>query len=148
MGWVGDLRGEVVSLDTAPLIYFVEENQTYIDMLAPFFDAVNKGEILVVTSILTLVETMVHPFRDNNAKLINDYQEILFNTKGLKTVAFSQDIAEEAAWLRALYKIRTPDAIQMATASSSGASVFLTNDIRLPSTSKLKVLALDKLRSL
>ena len=36
MGWVGDLRGEVVGLDTAPLIYFVEKNQAYIDMLRPF----------------------------------------------------------------------------------------------------------------
>ena len=102
---------------------------------------------MVVTSILTLVETMVHPFRHDDTEPINDYQEILFNTTGLKTIAFSRNIAEEAARLRAFYKIRTPDAIQMATASSSGASVFLTNDIHLPSTSKLKVLALDKLRS-
>ncbi len=148
MGWVEDLRGEVVGLDTAPLIYFVEENSAYINMLRPFFLAVDKGEISVVTSIVTLVETLVYPLRQGNINLANRYREILFNTKGLKTFAISQDIAEEAANLRALYNIRTPDAIQMATASIAAASAFLTNDTDLPSTIKLKVLVLDKLRSL
>jgi len=37
------------------------------------------------------------------------------------------------------------DAIQMATAIHEGASFFLTNDARLPSLPKLKVLVLDEL---
>jgi hypothetical protein len=30
MEWIADLLGQVVGLDTAPLIYFIEEHPTYI----------------------------------------------------------------------------------------------------------------------
>ena len=61
------------------------------------------------------------------------YREILLNAENLTTALLSHEIAEEAARLRAEYNIRTPDAIQMATAIHEGASFFLTNDARLPS---------------
>lgn len=32
MGWIENLKGEVVGLDTTPLIYFIEENPTYLDI--------------------------------------------------------------------------------------------------------------------
>jgi predicted nucleic acid-binding protein len=57
------------------------------------------------------------------------------------------DIAENAAKLRADYNLRTPDAIQMATAIYGGASFLLTNDIRLPSLPGLTVLVLNQLIS-
>ena len=37
MGWVEDLRGTTVGLDTAPLIFYIEDHPTYADLLAPFF---------------------------------------------------------------------------------------------------------------
>ncbi|PXF57070.1 MAG: hypothetical protein C4B59_15900 [Candidatus Methanogaster sp.] len=55
-------------------------------------------------------------------------------------------IAEEAARLRARYNVRTPDAIQMATAIRAGASFFLTNDSHLPTIPELRVLVLDELK--
>jgi predicted nucleic acid-binding protein len=59
----------------------------------------------------------------------------------------SPAIAEEAAQLRATYNLQTPDSIQMATAISAGASLFLTNDARLPSLPGLEVLLLEELRA-
>lgn len=32
MEWIAQLQGQVVGLDTAPLIYFIEENQTYLEI--------------------------------------------------------------------------------------------------------------------
>ncbi|MFQ6003635.1 MAG: type II toxin-antitoxin system VapC family toxin, partial [Candidatus Zixiibacteriota bacterium] len=72
--------------------------------------------------------------------------DILLGAEGLTTILLSQDIAEEAARLRAAHNIRTPDAIQMATAIQAGASFFLTNDDRLPALPELSVLVLDKLK--
>jgi hypothetical protein len=34
MEWLAQLQGLVVGLDTAPLIYFIEENSTYLKMRA------------------------------------------------------------------------------------------------------------------
>ena len=147
MEWVAALQGKVVGLDTAPLIYFIEENLAYLETVRPFFEAMDHGEFSVVTSVVTLLEVLVHPFRRGDATLAQQYRDILLNAEGLTTILLSQDIAEEAARLRAAHNIRTPDAIQMATAIHEGASFFLTNDARLPSLPRLKVLVLGELKA-
>ena len=50
MGWIAPLRGRVVGLDTTPLIYFIEENSTYLELVGPFFEAIDQGEVSAVTS--------------------------------------------------------------------------------------------------
>jgi hypothetical protein len=54
----------IVGLDTAPLIYFIEKHLTYLPLLLPFFESVERGEMQVVTSTLTITEVLVHPYRD------------------------------------------------------------------------------------
>lgn len=146
MEWLASLRGKIVGLDTAPIIYYIESNPLYIDMMRFFFQAVQRDECAVVTSTLTLLETLVMPLRNGNINLANQYRDILFKTKGHTTFWLSPPIAEEAARLRALYNIRTPDSIQLATAIFGGATFFLTNDTRLPSLPNLKTLVLEDLK--
>ena len=133
MGWVDALKGSVIALDTAPLIYYTEENVLYLNVLEPFFDALERKEITVITSIVTLLEVLVDPIKRKDSALAQKYRSILFDTEGLNTISLTEDIAEEAARLRALHKIRTPDSIQMATGIMRGATHFLTNDLKLPS---------------
>lgn len=54
MEWVAALRGQVIGLDTAPLIYFIEEHHAYLEIVRPFFVAMDRGELSVVTSTVTL----------------------------------------------------------------------------------------------
>ncbi|QMS89528.1 PIN domain-containing protein [Nostoc edaphicum CCNP1411] len=145
MEWLVQLQGQIVGLDTAPLIYFIEENPNYLDVTDAFFEAMFRGEFSVVTSVLTITEVLVYPLRQGNTVLAQQYREILFNSQGLTAIEVFPDIAENAAQLRANYNLRTPDAIQMATAIRGGASFFLTNDARLPSLPALTVLVLDTL---
>jgi predicted nucleic acid-binding protein len=147
MEWIAQLQGYVVGLDSAPLIYFIEQNPTYLEMMRLFFRTLNQGEFRVVTSVVTLPEVLVYPLRQGNIILAQQYRDILFNSEGLTTVQVSEDIAEAAAQLRAVHNLRTPDAIQMATAIHEGASLFLTNDARLPSLEGLEVLVLEELRA-
>lgn len=146
MGWLDSLQGNVVGFDTVPLIYYIEENPNYSKVVDPFFEAIARSEFKVVTSIVTLLEVLVHPIRNDNTILAQKYRDLLFDTEGLSTMVLDQEIAEEAARLRASYNIRTPDSIQMATAISVGASFFLTNDTHLPSLPNLKTLVLDDLK--
>jgi predicted nucleic acid-binding protein len=136
-----------VGLDTTPLIYFIEENPTYLGMVYPFFEAMDRGEFNVVTSIVTLLEVLVHPFRRGDTRLAQQYRDILLDAESLTTIFLSQDIAEEAARIRADHNIRTPDAIQMATVIHEGASFLLTNDAGFPSLPGLTVLVLDELKA-
>ncbi|MEH2240474.1 type II toxin-antitoxin system VapC family toxin [Nostoc sp.] len=145
MEWLVQLQGQIVGLDTAPLIYFIEENPNYLNVTGAFFEAMFRGEFSVVTSVLTITEVLVYPLRQGNTVLAQQYRDILLNSQGLTTMEVFPDIAENAAQLRADYNLRTPDAIQMATAIRGGASFFLTNDARLPSLPALSVLVLDRL---
>lgn len=146
MEWLIQLQGQVVGLDSAPLIYFIEQNPNYVEMMRFFFRALNRGEFKVVTSTITLSEVLVYPLRQGNAALTQQYREVLFNQQGLNTLRVTSDIAEIAAQIRADYNLRIPDAVQMATAVNRGAAFFLTNDARLPSLPGLTVLVLDELR--
>lgn len=146
MEWIEALRGETIGLDTAPLIYFIEENPTCLERVSAFFEALDRGDFGAVPSMVTLIEVLVHPLRRNDAALARRYQDILLSAKGLIILPLSQEVAEGAARLRAAHHIRTPDAIQISTAIDAGASFFLTNDSRLPSLPNLQVLVLDELR--
>lgn len=145
MEWLIQLQGQVVGLDTAPLIYFIEQNEAYLEVVRAFFQAMNQGEFQVVTSTLTLTEVLVHPLRAGNLELAQQYRDILFNQENLTILPIATEIAEFAAQLRATYNLRTPDAIQIATAINGSANFFLTNDARLPAITELTIVLLDEL---
>ncbi len=77
MGWVDGLRGKTVALDTAPLIYFIEQDPARIAKLKPFFAAAESGHIRLVTSPITLIEVLVQPLRTGHDDLARAYREIL-----------------------------------------------------------------------
>lgn len=115
MALITRLKGKRVCLDTAPVIYFIEEHKTYLPIVEPVFQAITKGEVEAVTSTITLLEVLVMPLKRKEVKLAQRYKEILLHSKGLSTRLLTHDISEKAAELRAKYTIRVPDAIQLAT---------------------------------
>lgn len=107
-------------------------------------EAIDRGDLTVVTSTVTLLEVLVHPLRTNDKDLAVEYRDILLNSK-IMTLEISNEISEQAAQLRATHNIRTPDAIQISAAIKAGASHFLTNDIRIPEIPSISVLSLNSL---
>ena len=59
MGRLDFLRGTRVYFDTAPIIYSVEKHDEYWFLLLPLWQFLKSGEIEIVTSELTLLETLV-----------------------------------------------------------------------------------------
>src|SRR5580698_7351090 len=113
MEWLKALSGAVVGLDTAPLIYLIEENSAYLPIVRPFFEGVDRGEFRVITSVVTLAEVLVHPMREGDHDLADQYRRILLQAKHVVTLPVSEAIAEQAAELRARHGLRMPDAIQL-----------------------------------
>jgi predicted nucleic acid-binding protein len=135
----------VVGLDTAPLIYVIEDHPVYAPKLQPFFAAAEQGDFQIVTSCVTLLEVLAHPIRSARQDLARQYREILLGSRAFTVLPVDVTLAEEAARLRALHNLRTPDAIQLAAATPAGASFFLTNDRDLPSLPSLSLLILGDL---
>jgi predicted nucleic acid-binding protein len=145
MEWVDALRGRTVGLDTAPFIYLIEEHPKYLPLVDPFFQALDRGEIRVVTSTITLLELLVHPLRKRNVELAVLYRTVLLNAAGLETLPVTAAIAEQAAAIRAEFGLPAPDAIQIATAVSAGATAFVTNDRGIPAVGPIRLIQLDRL---
>ena len=147
MEWVKRLHGQIVGLDTAPLIYYIEEHEDYIGSLDQFFDAFKDSKFRVVTSTITLLEVLVHPLRCGDETLAHRYNDILLSSPNLSLCPVTFGVAQEAAELRARHNLKTPDAIQLATALSEHASAFLTNDRSLPDNCGIQILRLTDIRA-
>ena len=143
MGLIDDLEDGPVAVDTAPFIYFVEADLRYSPVVESLFQLAARGTGQLVTSTLTLMELLVVPYRAGNQQLAGQYQALLTRSRGLQLVDLSRDVLRGAAQLRAVTGARTPDAIQLAAALTSGCRTFVTNDRRLPAIPGLKLIQLS-----
>lgn len=143
MGLIQAVGKGPVALDSAIFIYVVEQHPRYLPLLRPLFVHIDGGEVQAVTSALTLMETLVVPYRAGNRELAAQYEAILTNGRGLSLAPIDLRVVRLAAEIRASTSLRTPDAMHLATALLNGCTTFLTNDRRLPALRGLKVLHLD-----
>jgi len=122
----------------------VEEQCRYSALSNKFFDAVREKVVFGLTSILTLMEVLVLPLRAGRESLANDYRRLLTHTRGLTLFPVDQAICERAAKVRADHSwLRTPDALQVATALEHGAHVIVTNDNRWKRLKEIPVVVLE-----
>lgn len=83
------------------------------------------------------------PYRAGNLALAERYEAYLSRSRGVRLVDVDRSQLRAAAQLRALHpSLRTPDALQLAAALSTGCSAFVTNDRDLPPVPGLEVLQL------
>jgi predicted nucleic acid-binding protein len=134
-----------LGLDTAPIIYLVEDNPLYIDRILTIFRRLADGQIVGITSVITLCEVLIHPLRHGNNQLEQEYRRVLLGSDDLRIRSVGPGVARHAADLRARYSLRLPDALQVATALRAGCQAFLTNDAGFRRVAELRVLLLDEL---
>lgn len=139
------LKGKVVGLDTMVFIYHFEENQAYSPLTFSIFESLEKGNFNGITSILTLLEVLVKPKKENNLLLTERYKLLFETFPNLQVKEINENIADIASTLRANYNINTPDAIQIATSLEAQADIFITNDTSLKKISEIKVLLLSEM---
>ena len=140
------LRGVVrIALDTAPVIYFVEANPVFFPVCESIFRVIAGGGMTAVTSHLTLTETLPLPIRNRDMVLENAYRTLLLSSGGIESFPVDEAVASTAAGLRARYGLRTPDALQVATAIEHGCQAFVTGDHGLRQVTEIRVLIIGDL---
>ncbi len=133
----------IIGVDTSPFIYFVEEHPHYLTVTTELFDAIDRHAVSAVTSMVTMLEVLVRPLRAGRIDIVDAIYNVAPRYPHIDWTPLDLPIAERGAQLRAQYNMRTPDAIQVATALQAGASGFVTNDRRLSRVTELDVFVLD-----
>jgi predicted nucleic acid-binding protein len=142
MGLMDDIGRGPVGLDTAIFIYFIEEHPVYLDIVLPLFESIDRRQCTAATSALTLLETLVVPYRFGDAALASRYEALLTHSRGLRFVELDRPVLKAGALLRARFGVRTPDALHLAAAMHAGCTSFLTHDRDLSKVQGMKVLQL------
>lgn len=134
-----------LGLDTSPLIYFVERHPTYLSQMREIISRIDAGAFMGYSSVITLTEVLTQPLRLANGSLVSEYRMLLRQGRNFTLVSVDASVCETAAELRARYNLRTPDALQVASALSMGCEALLTNDTGIRRVTELHVLLLDDL---
>jgi predicted nucleic acid-binding protein len=115
-----------IYLDSCFIIYLMEETPVFSAAARRFFAEHEGGRFCV--SPLVRLEVLTQPLRKGNAGLVADYEDFLAAHRFLKITDAVFDLALR---LRVQYRLKTPDALHLATARYHGCAELWTNDDRL-----------------
>jgi predicted nucleic acid-binding protein len=130
-------------LDTAPVVYFVEQNPEFIDRVEPIFARLDL-DIIGVVSAVTLAECLVFPIKRGLTDLEQAFEDVV-NSERVEFITTDREIAKLTAIIRAKYNFQLPDSIQIATAIASNCDAFLTNDVALKKVTEIRAIVVSKL---
>ncbi len=122
------LAHEIIGLDTSIFIYHFEAHPRYLPLTTAALSMVAGGERRSVTSVITLMELTVRPHQVGRPTVARRYEALLNHFPNLRLVNVDRAVARQAAALRARYRVRPADALQVAAALVHQATVFLSND--------------------
>lgn len=125
------IRHQLIGLDTSIFIYHLEANPQYLPLTQQVLESIETGRCSGVVSTVTLMELTVHPWRINRADIARQYEVLLANFPNLRLIDVTREIARQAAQLRASYNVRPADALQVASAMISQATLWVSNDKKL-----------------
>jgi predicted nucleic acid-binding protein len=136
---------KMIGVDSNVLIHLLEGGPPQADVAGALLDAVARGESTAVISTLAIAEVAAGPARVGELALVGRYAEELSSLENMRVVSVDREVAVEAAILRGTASVTTADAIHLATARGAGATVFVTNDRRIPPIARMEILLLDDL---
>ena len=138
-------RHRRVALDTNVFIYQLEANPQYLALTDPMFSWVERPGSKAVTSTITMMELLVHPYRELGGARVDEFYGLLSTYPNLDWIAPNLEIADLAARIRARHRLQSPDALQAATAACSKATGLITNDPVFERVDSFETLVLDKI---
>jgi predicted nucleic acid-binding protein len=92
-----------------------------------------------------MLELLVQPYRVSDIHRVNRFYALLTTYQNLDWIPPTLEQADLGARLRADHNLKTPDAIQAATALACRATGLVSNDSNLRKVAGLEVIVLDDL---
>jgi predicted nucleic acid-binding protein len=134
---VTDARGEIrdrlgppgpIVVDTSVLVAYLDGSDAFGPAAAAILDdLVAPGTHPATMSAVTMTECLVRPFRAG-PEAVTIASTFLSHFPNLHIRVIDAEVATEAARIRALTGLRTPDALVLATAIVDGVGTVVTAD--------------------
>lgn len=134
-------EGSLIAIDTAPLIYWLEDHPRWGAAYAVLFDGLDAGRWQGLLSTVTLAELLTGPLQHGRDELAERYAAALCDPGSFRLASVTPAIAICAARLRARYALRLPTAVQLATALQGGAQALVTHDRDFAGCNDLPILS-------
>lgn len=129
--------GALLLVDSAPIIYVLEGRARFAPHFAPLFERHARGEIELAVTTVTIAEVLSGPLAAGKEALAKRYRTTL---ESWRVVDLDADIAETTARMRAAYRLKLPDAIQLASALAVNAEALVTHDRDFAKVQGLRIL--------
>lgn len=112
--------------DTQLFIYWLEDHPVHASRLELVRQRMEARGDLLCTSVYTLSEILVAPYRRGGAELAASIRERL-RPPGVELLPFTEAVADRCAQLCGQQGVAAADAIHLATAAVAGVDLFLTH---------------------
>lgn len=132
-------------LDTAVLIYYLEDSPIFGDAAAEVVDAAAMGLFTGVITPVTAAELLVKPVQAGRHQLADHYRHAMTGLDNVDTVPLSWKAGCLAGALRAKYALPLPDMLQVGVAIDLGSCGLITSDRHLGRVEEIPVVLLSDL---
>ncbi len=133
-----------VFLDTAPIIYFLDNDIHYGNRAKLIFEEILGREKEMITSTVTCEEYLVYPYKTHNEEKADAFFDFVTDCN-ISLCVIDVETARKAARIRAEYKdFKSMDALQLASAYVQGCDLFLTNDKQLRQFKEMRCITMDQ----
>jgi predicted nucleic acid-binding protein len=125
-------------LDSAPIIYFLEDHPKFGRRFQPLFEEHAKGRWRFAVTTITIAEVLAGPLSVADEPLVRRYRNIL---ESWQVVNLDAEVAESAARMRAAFRLKLADAVQVASALAVDADALVTHDRDFAGVRSLRVIS-------
>ncbi|MBI4722481.1 MAG: PIN domain-containing protein [Candidatus Stahlbacteria bacterium] len=133
-----------IMIDTAPIIYFIEEHKDFGKITDELFKLIRDNpDYHAFSSVITLIEVLAQPLKSLREDIVGKYRNFLLHSSNFTLYSIDPIITEKAAELRAQYGIKIPDAIQLAAGIENNGTLFITNDKDLKKIEEIEIIVLE-----
>ena len=139
---------DLVHLDASVLALHAAGVPSALPFTRALFRAMEAGEVVGQTSALSLYQLLVESYRRGEESTAARIEQLIGSIPGLRVIPLDGRIARQAAQVRAQIGGRVERSVQLATALSEGADLFLAQRSSLRRVAGMAIESLDALQPL
>jgi predicted nucleic acid-binding protein len=123
--------GVGILIDTSAILAYLDGSERVSGLAADVLDRlVAPGRNAAAVSVISVSEALVRPMRAGSSSAVAIVETFLRRFPNLVVEPVTYEIAREAAAIRAVTALPTPDATILATAVVAGRPTVIANDAR------------------